>query len=93
MLSILKNAGDEEVYISSADWMERNLYRRVEACTPIEQQSLKERIINDLEICLQDNTQAWILNGEGKYTKTQPKKNKEPFAAQQKFLELFSDTH
>ena len=86
-----ENAGDREVYISSADWMERNLYRRVELCTPIEADELKQRIINELEYYLLDNTQAWVLNSDGSYTNRQPENNQEVFSAQQKFLEDLAD--
>jgi polyphosphate kinase len=81
------NGGDPEVYISSADWAERNLYRRVEIATPIEQKNLQERIINELQYYLMDNTQAWLLNSDGSYTLATPQNNQEPFIAQQQFLE------
>ncbi len=86
------NAGDAEVYISSADWMERNLYRRVELCAPVEDAELKKRIINELEYYLMDNSQAWLLNSDGSYTNLQPSGDQEAFSAQQKFLEDLADS-
>ncbi|MDH5570332.1 MAG: polyphosphate kinase 1 [Gammaproteobacteria bacterium] len=80
------NAGEPEVYISSADWMERNLYHRVEICAPVEHKPLQERIISELEYYLLDNTQSWIMNSDGSYTKSEPKKGNEVFLAQDKFL-------
>ena len=87
-----ENAGEHEVFISSADWMERNLYRRVELCAPVESLELKERIINELEYYLLDNTQSWILNSDGSYSNRQPENNQAPFVAQQKFLEDLADS-
>jgi len=87
-----KNNDKPEVYISSADWMERNLYHRVEIATPIENKALQERIINELEYYLLDNTQAWVLNSEGIYTQSTPENGKEAFAAQEKLLEDLAES-
>ena len=81
-----KNNGTPEVYISSADWMERNLYHRVEIATPIENKAVQERIISELEYYLMDNTQAWIMNHDGTYKQASPENGKEPFIDQEKFL-------
>jgi polyphosphate kinase len=87
-----KNDASPEVYISSADWMERNLYHRVEIATPIENKSIQERIISELEYYLMDNTQAWIMNHDGTYTKASPENGKEAFIAQEKFLEDLAES-
>ncbi|VAW67704.1 Polyphosphate kinase [hydrothermal vent metagenome] len=87
-----KNDETPEVFISSADWMERNLYHRVEIATPIENRALQERIINELEYYLMDNTHAWIMNREGKYTQVSPENGKEAFSAQGKFLEDLAES-
>ena len=63
------NGGREDVYLSSADWMPRNLDRRVELLFPIEEKIIKERIISILQIILEDNVKARFLNIEGKYKK------------------------
>lgn len=62
-----ENAGEEEVYCSSADLMERNLYKRVETCFPITAKKLAQRVINDLETYLLDNCQSWLLQTDGLY--------------------------
>jgi len=81
-----RNDGKEEFFCSSADWMDRNFFRRNETCFPIKQKPLKERLWADLELFLADNTDAWILQGDGTYeplaTAGDP-----PVSAQQNFLE------
>ncbi len=61
------NGGNWEVFASSADLMNRNMFRRVEICFPIENKKLHNRILQDLEVYLNDNSQAWILNSDGSY--------------------------
>ncbi len=80
------NDENPEVFISSADWMERNLYHRVEIATPVESKSLQDRIISELEYYLIDNIQAWIMNSDGSYTQASPEDGKDPFMSQEKFL-------
>lgn len=66
------NGGNEDTYISSADWMKRNFFRRVETCIPILDKKIKRRVINEgLKIYLKDNSEAWIMNQDGTYTKAQ----------------------
>jgi len=68
-----RNFGDEEVYLGSADLMQRNLDRRVELLFPIEDASIKDNIIhNILELYLKDNVKARIMNKDGKYTYVRP---------------------
>jgi polyphosphate kinase len=64
-----ENGGDSELYLSSADWMERNFFRRVEIAFPILQPKLRERIRADLDVYLQDNMDAWLLQSDGTYTR------------------------
>ena len=62
--------GAEEVYISSADWMGRNCFRRIEVATPIEDMALKQRVIEEsLQLALADNVKAWEMHGDGSYTR------------------------
>lgn len=61
------NNGKQEVYAASADLMNRNMFRRVETCFPIESKRLQERIMHDLECYLNDDSQAWILQRDGSY--------------------------
>tara|TARA_R110001606_G_scaffold171956_4_gene318068 strand:- start:15567 stop:17654 length:2088 start_codon:yes stop_codon:yes gene_type:complete len=81
------HAGEERVYCSSADWMDRNLFNRVETCFPINQPALKKRIIEQgLELYLRDNTQAWLLAPEGNYHRATPAPGEAPCIAQQTLL-------
>ncbi|MCA8064694.1 polyphosphate kinase 1 [Burkholderia sp. AU31624] len=60
--------GAEEVYLSSADWMDRNLFRRVEVAFPIRDRKLKRRVIAEgLSVCLGDNQSAWQMHSDGHY--------------------------
>ncbi|WP_175881777.1 polyphosphate kinase 1 [Burkholderia sp. BCC0044] len=60
--------GAEEVYLSSADWMDRNLFRRVEVAFPIRERKLKRRVIAEgLSVCLGDNQSAWQMHSDGHY--------------------------
>ena len=61
------NGGREKIYCASADWMERNFFRRIEVCFPILRKSHRQRIRDELELCLADNTQAWLLQPDGSY--------------------------
>lgn len=69
------NSGDEKLYLSSADWMERNLDRRVEACFPVEGKKLVMRVKKELEAFLTDNTQSWLLQPDGSYVRNSPSGN------------------
>ena len=64
-----RNGSDPEVYCGSADWMERNFFRRIEVCFPIQKRSHRYRIIKDLNMYLEDNVLAWQLGADGKYTR------------------------
>jgi polyphosphate kinase len=63
------NDGDCELYLASADWMERNFFRRVEIAFPVREKTHHDRILRDLELYLADNTQAWTLGRDGCYTR------------------------
>jgi polyphosphate kinase len=78
--------GDEELYCASADWMERNFFRRVEVAFPVERRKHRERILRDLAIYLADNTQAWELSADGSYARVQ-RNGEEPLSAQQRLLQ------
>ncbi|MGJ0431385.1 polyphosphate kinase 1 [Methylobacter sp.] len=86
-----ENDGSREVYTSSADLMNRNMFRRVEICFPIENKKLHDRILHDLDLYLQDNTQAWILQPDGSYQRLTQTADEEPIQAQTMLLnELLS---
>lgn len=61
------NDGNPEVFCASADWMERNFFRRIEVCFPIERKQHRDRIVDDLETYLADNEHAWVLKPDGRY--------------------------
>jgi polyphosphate kinase len=63
------NDGASELYLASADWMERNFFRRVEIAFPVREQTHRDRILRDLHTYLSDNTQAWKLERDGRYTR------------------------
>ena len=65
------NDGDAEVFIGSADWMRRNLDRRVEAVTPIEEHKIKKEIKHLLDSYLEANKDSWNMQSDGSYTKNQ----------------------
>jgi len=68
-----RNDDSPEIYCSSADWLDRNLLRRVETCFPIRDPDLAARVYEEaLENYLADNTQAWQLESDGSYTHLQP---------------------
>ena len=70
------------VYLSSADWMDRNFFRRIEVCFPVLDRKLRKRVIQEgLKSYLEDNVQAWEMDADGKYHRRDPGKNK-PHAAQ-----------
>lgn len=64
-----KNGGDPEYYCSSADWMPRNMDKRIEILFPVERKRLREKLNHVLKLMLKDNKKAWILQGNGEYVK------------------------
>lgn len=84
------NNGNSRIYCSSADWMDRNLFNRVEVCFPIEDPALKKRIYQQgLVNYLKDNTQAWLLQGDGTWVRSQLKDGEVAHNAQQTLIEYF----
>ncbi len=81
-----KNAGADEVYLSSADWMSRNMLRRVEIQFPIESEKLKTWLIEWLNIYWKDNCKSWVLQSDGSYKQRKPSEDEERFSAQEYFL-------
>ena len=66
------NGGDPEIFCSSADWMGRNFFRRVEIAFPIRRTKYQRRMLEDLETYLRDDTEAWELDAEGQYHRARP---------------------
>jgi polyphosphate kinase len=84
------NDGQPEIYCASADWMERNLMRRIEIAFPIIDTQLAKRVYDEtLANYLADNTQAWLLDSDGHYERATPGAHA-PYTAQQVLLERLS---
>lgn len=85
------NDGDERLYCGSADWMDRNLFHRVEVAFPIEDKKLFKQIYQDgLINYLKDNTQAWILGGDGVWQQLQPAADETLHIAQEHLLKVIN---
>ena len=80
------NDGSEEFYCSSADWMDRNMFRRNESCFEIRQKAMRNQLRHDLDLFLADNCQAWVLSGDGSYERLEPGEN-DRVCAQETFLD------
>ena len=77
-----------DVYLSSADWMNRNLFRRIEVAFPVLDAALKRRVLREgLEPYLKDNTNAWELGPDGRYTRRRARGKQAPFSAQQHLMQ------
>ena len=80
--------GEERVYLSSADWMERNFFRRIELAFPVLDKKLKRRVVAEgLQIYLTDNVQAWDMDANGSYHPRRGSRSK-PRCAQSELIEL-----
>lgn len=80
--------GEEKVYLSSADWMERNFFRRIELAFPVLDKKLKRRVITEgLQVYLTDNIQSWDMDANGHYHPRRASRNK-PRCAQSELIEL-----
>jgi polyphosphate kinase len=88
------NGGKREVYLSSADWMPRNFQRRIEVMFPVEDEGLRDRVIDEiLAIALKDNVKARRLMSDGRYVRAQPETAADGTAeaslrSQYRFMEL-----
>ncbi len=84
------NDGEPELFCSSADWMERNFFRRVEVAFPISNSQHRARILADLETYLRDDTQSWTLDSEGRYTRLAHIEGAPSVCVQQQLLEAYT---
>ena len=72
-----RNGGKARVYLSSADWMDRNFFRRIEVCAPVLEPRLQRRVVNEgLKPYLEDNTQAWDMQSDGSYKRAKAPRGK-----------------
>lgn len=78
-----ENGGNDELYLSSADWMPRNLDRRLEILFPINDRKFKKRIVDFLGDLFRDNQKARVLNSQGEYTLKQPQAGEKAFRVQE----------
>jgi polyphosphate kinase len=83
-----ENAGAREVYCASADWMDRNLYRRIEVAFPVEAPEFKARVGEDLNLYLADDSQAWVLSSNGEYSRAEGPGN---ISAQARLLSMYDE--
>ena len=88
----------ESLYLSSADWMNRNMLRRVELAWPVEDPKLRQRIFNEcLQTYLQDYVDAWVMNANGQYVRTTTPKSRSAIpkvytSAQQQLMAIYGGT-
>lgn len=83
-----RNDLEHNVYLASADWMNRNLFRRIEVAFPVLEKSLKKRVISEgLDPYLKDNLNAWLLDSEGHYERKKVRGNQPRFCAQQYLMQ------
>jgi polyphosphate kinase len=80
---IFHNDGDRKVFLSSADWMSRNLNRRIELMFPVEDPLISERINRIMSLYLKDNVKSWQLNSDGSYSKKALKEDEKRVHAQE----------
>ncbi len=80
-----KNGGQAEYYCSSADWMPRNMDRRIEILFPVERQRLREKLYHVLRLMMKDNRKAWILQPDGTYRRIN--EGEEMYSFQEGFFE------
>jgi polyphosphate kinase len=84
-----ENGGAEDVYLASADWMDRNFFRRIELCFPVLDPALKRRVIREgLQPYLDDNCQAWVMNPDGGYELLKPRRGRRRSAQEELLFTL-----
>jgi polyphosphate kinase len=82
-----ENGSVPDVWLSSADWMGRNLFRRVEVAFPVRDPRQRKRVVDEgLKAYLADNRDAWELDAEGRWSKVKPRRGRKPRSAQTELL-------
>ena len=80
---------DAKIFLSSADWMPRNFYRRVEVMFPLESDTIKARVLEEIvPAYLKDNVKARVLRADGRYERVSAGRGERPFRVQEEFLKL-----
>ena len=83
--------GNDVLYLSSADWMDRNLFRRVEVAFPVLDQKLKARVIKEgFQMLLKDNSTAWLMNEHGHYHQTKKRATSVEYVGQKELVQLLT---
>ncbi|RJS91872.1 polyphosphate kinase 1 [Salinisphaera sp. Q1T1-3] len=82
-----ENDGEPELYLASADWMDRNFFRRVETCFPVMAKPLYDRVERELALYLADNSNAWLLGEDGGYSPARPNEGEAELAVQRRLME------
>ncbi|MBA2662388.1 MAG: polyphosphate kinase 1 [Bradymonadaceae bacterium] len=87
-----QNDGKDEIYCASADWMHRNMLRRIEVAFPVRDEVLAARVLREgLQIHLEDNTFSWVLNADATYTRLVPTEEQKPLTSQRVLLKELGD--
>ena len=86
------NDGKEDVFISSADWMPRNLNNRIELMAPVRKKAHKKRLLALLATYLADNTRAYLMRSDGSYRRVHTPKGEKPRAAQEELMQAVVST-
>jgi polyphosphate kinase len=82
-----ENGGEQEVWLSSADWMGRNLFRRIEVAFPVVDPELRQRVVDEgLGLYLNDNVDTWELGSDGAWTKQKARGRERGVSAQHELL-------
>ncbi len=90
---VFHNDGDPAVWLASADWMDRNLLRRVEVAFPVRDRKLRDRVIDEaIKVHLRDNLDAWLMDAEGDYARSRPRGRHAGYRSQMALLERL-DAH
>jgi polyphosphate kinase len=80
------NGGAEELYLSSADLMPRNLERRIEMMFPVQDERIREELVDGLNAYFRDNCQARVLDSDGAWKRLEPAQEETPFRVQKEML-------
>jgi polyphosphate kinase len=83
--------GQEKVYCSSADWMDRNVFRRVEVCFPIADGDMKKRLLADLDLCIQDNAGSWELQSDCSWRRDNAHPGEDSISVQRQLLQALAE--
>jgi polyphosphate kinase len=84
-----RHGGSPELFISSADWMPRNLNRRVELMIPVDDERCREKLIETLRAYFKDDTNTWLMRSDGTYKRVKP--HEERYRAQEKLYQRACD--